>query len=445
MDVRALEDRYQERTPNSHSLFLRATERVPGGVHGNIKFFAPYPLSFRRANGAWLEDVDGHRYIDYLLSFGALVMGHGHSLIQDAVATVFAKQGTTAFGVPTPFELQLADEIAAFYPSCEQVRFTNSGLEATLLAIRLGMAFTGRSHIAKFVGHYHGGHDQVLVSVQPPTPDTVVSTPDSLRLPDYILDHTVVLPFNDWPACARILQEQRHQVGIVIVEPMAAGVIPADPGFMPSLRDLTRELDMVLIFDEVKTGFRVALGGAQEYYGVSPDLTALGKILGGGFPIGAVGGRRDIMELCSPLRSRRVDEVVFHSGTFNGNPVSVAAGLATLRTLRQDGTFPNLLQRTATLRRGIEALGEAAGFPIQTIGVGAVFDVVFTRAHIRNYADHTGAPRDLRRALDFLLMERGVFSKPLNRFSLSIVHGSREVDLTLDAFRDAFQVLAAMM
>lgn len=445
MDVRALEDRYQERTPNSRSLFLRAAERVPGGVHGNIKFFEPYPLSFRRANGAWLEDVDGHRYVDYLLSFGALMMGHGHPVIQEAVATVFADQGTTAFGVPTPFELELADEIAALYPSCEQVRFSNSGLEATLLAIRLGMAYTGRSHIAKFSGHYHGGHDQVLVSVYPPLAGALTATADSLGLPDYILDHTVVLPFNDISTCTRILREQRDQVGVVIMEPMAAGVIPAEPEFIRSLRDLTRELNMLLIFDEVKTGFRVALGGAQEYYGVSPDLTALGKILGGGFPIGAVGGRRDIMELCSPLRSRHVNEVVFHSGTFNGNPVSVGAGLVTLRALRQDGVFPNLVQRTAEFRRHIEQIGRADGFPVQTIGVGAVFDLLFTEAPIQNYADHALAPKDLRRALDFLLMERGAFSKPLNRFSLSLVHGRRELDLTLSAFQEAFHKLRGMM
>jgi glutamate-1-semialdehyde 2,1-aminomutase len=438
--------RYLERSPRSHQAWEQALRYVPGGVQGGIKFYPPYPLTFQRAEGATLVDVDGQRYVDYLLSFGALILGHGHPVVRRAIEQTWDTAGTSSFGMPTPREVELAEVVTRLYPSIEALRLTNSGLEATLLAVRIGLAATGRTHLAKFEGHYHGGHDQVLVSVNP-SPEAAgdVHRPravsDSFGLPDYIQEHTVVLPFNDADNVEAILTTHRHDVGVVILEPVAAGVIPAEQVFLHRLRELTQHLGMVLVFDEVKTGFRVRLGGAQEYYGVRPDLTALGKVLGGGFPIGAVGGRRDLLALTAPAGSPGARDPVFHSGTFNGNPMSVAAGLATLSYLQEPGIFDGLLQRTATLRHAIEAAGRDEGFDVTTVGVGTMFDVLFTTETVSEYRSWSRADRQRRRALDFLLMERGIFSKPLNRFSLSVAHTDEMIERTAEAFRDSFHAL----
>lgn len=444
---------YEERTTRSRQAFKRSQQRIPGGVQGNIKFFQPYPLTFRKAAGAWLTDVDDNLYVDYLLSFGALILGHGHPSVRAAVEQVWDTYGTSSFGVPHALETEMAELITDLFPSVEQLRFTNSGLEATLLAIRLGMAFTGRSHIAKFDGHYHGGHEQVLISTETrPTQGTaqtaesathqtsahLTATPESKGLPDYYVEHTVVLPFNDLPACEAILWENRAKVGVVILEPLQSGYIPATREFIHGLRELTQRLDMVLVFDEVKTGFRVALGGAQEYYGVRADLTALGKILGGGFPVGAVGGRADILELASPLRSSNPQDVVFHSGTFNGNPISLAAGMATIRFLQEENQFPKIVDTAHQLRAGIESAGAAHGFKVQTVGVGALFNF---QVNADQPGESPPSSRHLRETLDFLLMSQGVFSKPLNRYSLSAAHGDAEIQHTLRAFKLSFAAL----
>lgn len=441
--------RYETRTPESRRQFDAARRIIPGGVEGSIKHFSPYPLTFAHGSGPLLRDVDGHAYVDYLLSFGALMLGHGHAAVVEATRRVWQEFGTSAFGLASPLEAELADAVSSLYPSIEQLRFTNSGLEATLLAVRLGLAASGRDVVAKFEGHYHGGHEQVLISV---SPDPKIagpaarpsSVPASLGLPEHFAQHTIVLPFNDYAACEAILTDQRERVGVVVLEPMEAGVIPADPIFLRRLRELTARLGMVLVFDEVKTGFRVRLGGAQEYYGVQADLTALGKILGGGLPIGAVGGKREILELTSPLRPGSGANTVFHSGTFNGNPMSVAAGLATLEVLRAPGVFQGVLDATARLRQGIEALGRAEGFPVRTVGVGTVFDLFFTESEVTNYRARAAADNARRLDLDFLLMENGVFSKPLNRFSLSTAHAQPVIERTLEAFTRSFRQLQAI-
>lgn len=441
-----LEAGYEARTPESKRLFHEARRVIPGGVEGSIKYYSPYPLTFARANGAYLHDVDGHGYVDYLLSFGALMLGHGHPSVVEATRRIWQEVGTSAFGLASPLEAQLAEVVAELYPSVEELRFTNSGLEATLLAVRLGIAASGRDVVAKFEGHYHGGHEQVLLSVSPDLQSAGPKTrpnavPASLGLPEHFASHTLVLPFNDYVACEEILTAERDRVGVVVLEPMEAGVVPADPVFLRRLRELTSRLGIVLVFDEVKTGFRVSLGGAQEHYGVQPDLTALGKILGGGLPIGAVGGRRDIMELTSPLRPGQGSNTVFHSGTFNGNPMSVAAGLATLEVLRSPGVFQAVLVGTARLRASIEAMGKSAGYPVRTVGVGTVFDVLFSDGDVTNYRTRIATDKDRRLALDFLLMEQGVFSKPLNRFSLSTEHTAEVLERTEDAFAQSFQRL----
>lgn len=434
-------DQFRTNTPRSRAAFDRARQIIPGGVQGNIKFFEPYPLSFQRASGAWLTDVDGHNYVDYLLSFGALILGHGHPAVRQAIDEAWNTYGTSSFGAPYPLEVAMAEKIRDLLPSVDAVRFTNSGLEATLLAIRLGMAVSGRTHLAKFDGHYHGGHEYVLMNtaVTPPgldgRPEMVA---DSMGLPDYFREHTVVLPFDNLPLCEKILRERQDQVGVVIIEPLQAGYIPASEHFIWGLRELTENLGMVLVFDEVKTGFRVAIGGAQEYYRVRPDITALGKILGGGFPIGAVGGRREILELASPTRSRKSSEVVFHSGTFNGNPMSLSAGLRTLEFLCEPGRFQRIVETARGLQQGIIAIGHAYGFAVKTMGIGTIFNIMVNREAAGGDDGLLHPSRELREMLDFSLMKHGVFSKPLNRFSLSAVHGEVEITHTLDAFDKSF-------
>jgi glutamate-1-semialdehyde 2,1-aminomutase len=437
-------ERYEARTQASKRLFAELARRIPGGVEGSIKYYSPYPLVFERGAGATIQDVDGNEYVDYLLSFGALMLGHGHPAVIQATRDVWRDHGTSAFGLAGRLEGELAEMVAELYPSIERLRFTNSGLEATLLAVRLGLAASGRDAVAKFEGHYHGGHEHVLVSVSPDLTQAgpqrhPTAVPASLGLPEHFVEHTVVLPFNDYEGCEEILLAERDRVGVVVLEPMEAGVVPAEREFLRRLRELTQRLGIVLVFDEVKTGFRVRLGGAQAYYGVQPDLTALGKILGGGLPIGAVGGKAEIMDLLSPLRPG--GRTVFHSGTFNGNPMSVAAGIATLRLLRAPGVFEGVVGSTERLRATVEELGRDAGFALQTVGVGTVFDVFFARAPVTGYRARAQADRETRLALDFLLMAEGVFSKPQNRFSLSTAHGPEVIARTAEAFARSFAQL----
>ncbi len=442
MNLDQLHQRYRDATPGSARAFGEAARLIPGGVQGNIKYFEPHPLSFESANGSWLTDVDGHRYVDFLLSFGALALGHGHAVVRKAIGDALDRYGTTSFGMPYELECKMVRTIRERFPSIDALRFTNSGLEATLLAIRIGLAATGKTHIAKFEGHYHGGHDQVLVSTTTAAREAgvdPVARPDSKGLAPYHVKHTVVLPFNDLENCSRILNSRNEEVGVVVLEPVQAGYIEPAPGFLSDVRTLTAKLGMVLIFDEVKTGFRTSLGGAQGYYNVQPDLTALGKILGGGLPIGAVGGRRELLELCSPGRSKGLDDVVFHSGTFNGNPLSLAAGLATIGFLEAPGRFSELLEATEALKTGITTSAEEHGFGVDTPGAGTIFNVAF-RQH-GTYRTAVPAPNQLRQALDFSLMHHGVFSKPMNRFSMATSHGEAEIAHTLSAFENAFAEL----
>jgi glutamate-1-semialdehyde 2,1-aminomutase len=446
---------YEHETSASQSAYEKAKLVIPGGVQGNIKFYEPYPLSFQSAIGAWLKDLDGNDYVDYLLSFGALILGHGHPVVKKAVNEVWDTYGTSSFGVPYPLELEMVQKIRSVYPSIEEIRFTNSGLEATLLAIRLGMAYTGRPSIAKFAGHYHGGHEHVLVSTHAKgnSEEKLAKDPESLALPDYYLEHTEILPFHDIDLCEQILRQNKDKIGVVIMEPLQSGYIPVDAAFMIRLREVTKELGIVLVFDEVKTGFRIRLGGAQEYYGVQPDLTALGKVLGGGFPVGAVGGKKEILELASPTRSLVSNEIVFHSGTFNGNPISLLAGLRTIEFLQANGNYDQLLKTTKDLRTSIEEISNQYGLPIRTVGAGSIFNLVFSDNDFSGasspldvvVAEKSKKHQELRRKLDFYLMKHGVYSKPFNRFSVSVAHDEDAIAYTLDAFEKSCAALKASL
>ncbi|MBN2909341.1 glutamate-1-semialdehyde 2,1-aminomutase [Polycladomyces sp. WAk] len=447
---------FVRKTARSAQMYREAARWIPGGVTANIKYFAPYPIVMDSASGAYLYDVDGNQYIDYNLCYGALILGHGDQRIIAAINDTFSQIGTTIFGTPHPLEAEMARVLVDLYPGIEKVRFTNSGLEATLLAIRLAMAWTGRKKLAKFEGHYHGSYDQVLISVtsqKRKREQRPVKTLDSLALPDYYAENTVVLPFNEWDQTEEILHQHRHEIAAVIMEPVQGGFIPPDETFLKRLRELTHQYGIVLIFDEVKTGFRTGLSGAQGLYGVIPDLTALGKVLGGGFPVGAVGGRGEMMEICSPAGGVDIltteqrqpslgqGQPLFHSGTYNGHPVVLTAGLATIQTLQESGVYPQLEANTTQLRKGMEEILNRYGIASQTIGVGSIFNLVLSDQPVRRIQDVLESNLSLRRKLDTHLLNQGVFIKPLNRFSLSTAHTAEVIDETLERLELAVKSL----
>lgn len=421
---------------------------MPNGVTANIKAFAPYPIVMKKAKGAALIDVDGNEYIDYLLAYGALMLGHGHNKLTEAMISQLQQDGTCLFGTPHELEIALGKRIRHHYPSMELLRYTNSGTEATLLAIRLASAFTGKHKIAKFEGHYHGGYDQVLFSINPPSsevgpidaPNTVM---ESKGIDPYTQKNILVLPFNDLYRTEQLLRRHKDGLSAVILEPVQGGYIPATELFMKGLRKLTEELGIVLIFDEVKTGFRVGLGGAQSLYGVKPDLTTLGKVIGGGYPIGIVGGKREIMlESAASIASDVFDisqskrsgakDILFHSGTYNGHPTILAVGMAVLDVLEQE--IEEVFRRTSDLKSRLEGLFAEKGIPMKAIGLGSIFNIVITEKDILNYRDLQEADIDFRKKLDYELLLEGIYTKPLNRYNLSTAHGQQEVDMTLDAY-----------
>jgi glutamate-1-semialdehyde 2,1-aminomutase len=423
-------------TPASRALYERAWQRIPGGVSSNVKFFPPYPIFMSRAAGSKIYDVDGREYIDYCLAFGPLIAGHGAPSILEAIRTEIERSGTTIFGTPSAAEIALAERLAGLIPSAEMTRFTSSGTEATMHALRIARAATGRPKIVKFEGHYHGVHDAVLVNLDGPVP----RTPASDGIPAAVLDDTIVVPFGDAASVARLLADD-PRIGAVIVEPIARGAIQPDPRFLHDLRTVTRAHGAVLIFDEIVTWPRVGLGGAQGLYGVTPDLTALGKALGGGLPVGAVVGRRDLMSITAPPASRAdapagiftsaAEPYVFHGGTYNGTPSGLAAGLALLDMLQQEGAMPRLLKAGERMRGALADLFARREIPAQVIGTGAVFDFYFTENAIRSSRDIWSSNLDARRALDYRLLVAGIYNSPLHRFHLSLAHSDSDLERTL--------------
>lgn len=448
-------DILKEKTKKSYAAHQKAAHVLPGGVTANIKYFDPYPIFMEEAEGAWLKDIDGNHYVDYLLAYGALILGHGHHQITQAVIKQMVTKGTTIFGTPHELETQLAEKLIRLYPGVEQVRYTNSGTEAALLAVRLAYAYTNKFKIAKFEGHYHGGFDQVLMSVSPSleqagSASEPIAVPDSTGIDDYYAEHTLVLPFNDLEASEALLRKHAGELAAVVLEPVQAGFIPATKPFLRGIRDITEELGIVLIFDEVKTGFRVSLGGAQSVYEVTPDLTVLGKVLGGGFPVGAVGGKKEIMEFSSPHGKKDLfsmdgqsarKEVLFHSGTYNGHPSVLAAGLATIQVLEQEGQFDQLVRMTQKLQQGIESVLHYYQIPGQTVGMGSIFGLVISDEPVLNYRHLQKTNLSLRKELDYHLLSLGIYTKPLNRYSLSVAHGEDEIQTTIDAYETAVKRL----
>src|SRR5690554_4993418 len=346
----------RKRMSRSDELFKQAQQSIPGGVNSPVRAFngvGGSPVFIERADGAYMYDADGKRYIDYVGSWGPMILGHNHPAIREA--TLQAVERGLSFGTPTAMEITMAEKIKSLVPSIEKVRMVNSGTEATMTAIRLARGYTGRDKILKFEGCYHGHADSLLVKAG--SGALTLGVPNSPGIPADFAKHTLTVTFNDLASVEKVFAEVGEQIAAIIVEPVAGNMncIPPVPGFLEGLRKVCDEYGSVLIFDEVMSGFRVSLGGAQGLYGVTPDLTALGKVIGGGLPVGAFGGKREIMEHIAPLGP------VYQAGTLSGNPLAMSAGLATLNAISEPGFHDRLTEKTMALREGLKAAADAAG------------------------------------------------------------------------------------
>ena len=422
----------------SHQLYRRARELIHGGVNSPVRVYPPYPLFVASARGSRFRTVDGEEYLDFCMAYGALLDGHGSREVVDAVKHAVEKG--SLYGQPTESEVELAGLIKTLVPSMEMVRLVNSGTEATMHSIRLARAFTGRPKILKFEGGFHGSHDAVLVRAGSGV--SILGTPNSAGVSKDTAKNTLVARFNDEKLAGKIIKDHAEELAAVIVEPVMAniGPIPPKTGFLESLRMVTEERGVVLIFDETITGFRMSLGGAQQYYNVRPDLTVLGKILGGGLPIAAFGGRREIMEKLAPSGG------VYQAGTFAGNPVSVAASLATLHSLRKrTGQVYSRLESTGDqVRRGIVEHIESTRLKAEVNGVASMFQVFFTDHPVTNY--HSARSSDTvryERYFQSLLASR-IFVPP-SQFEtcfLATSHTDDEVEASVEAIGSALKHLA---
>ncbi len=439
--------RYLRKTLNSAKLWKQATEVMPGGITANVKFFEPHPIFMKKAKGSRIYDVDHNEYIDFCLCLGPLILGHGHPAVTEAIRKQLANSGTTMYGTPHELEIKMARELKRLVPCAEMTRFVSSGLEATLHALRLARAYTHKTKIAKFEGHYHGAHDYVAVSVSPPLnsvgPDNEpLAVSNSAGLPQFILDNTVVLPFNDSASTERIIEKNRDDLAAVIVEPVARGFLPPDKDFLRNLRTVTKENNIVLIFDEIMTGFRLGLGGAQEHFGVIPDLVALGKVVGGGLPIGVFAGRSEIMENMSPVNSKSPSDRVFHSGTFNGCPTILAAGLATLEILKKTGTYLHVNWVADEVKKYMRDAFEDKRIDAEVIGLASMFQCLFTSGNVKNYRDIARADSKKRMNFDLELVNNGVYVRPGRTYYTSLAHSRPDLRKTFEAIEVAAKVAA---
>ncbi|MBP6515181.1 MAG: glutamate-1-semialdehyde 2,1-aminomutase [Steroidobacteraceae bacterium] len=418
------------------SLFQEACRYIPGGVNSPVRAFRGVggePIFFRRAAGARIEAADGRSFIDYVGSWGPMILGHAYPAVIRAVQERAADG--LSFGAPTELETHLAKRVIELVPSIELVRMCSSGTEATMSAIRLARGFTGRDRILKFEGCYHGHSDSLLVKAG--SGMLTLGVPTSPGVPAGLAQHTITLEYNNTAALEECFAAMGDQLACVIVEPVAGNMncIPPAPGFLQRMRELCTAHGAVLIFDEVMTGFRVALGGAQALYGIRPDLTTLGKIIGGGMPVGAFGGRRDIMEKLSPLGP------VYQAGTLSGNPVAMAAGLATLEGLSQPGFHERLARQTDRLIAGLTEAARAAGVPFSTNHVCGMFGLFFTAdGPVTRYSQATACDVERFKRFFHAMLAEGVYLAPsaFEAGFISAAHGDAEVDATIAAARRAF-------
>lgn len=426
-------------TERSRDLFDRARALIPGGVNSPVRAFKAVggqPRFITRGEGAYLMDVDGNRYIDYVLSWGPLIHGHAHPHVIEAV-TRTAAQGTS-YGAPTELEVRLAQMVIEAMPAVEMVRFVNSGTEATMSALRLARAYTRRNKIVKFAGGYHGHADFLLVAAG--SGALTLGIPDSPGVPQATTADTLIVPYNSLSAVEELFAQFPDSIAAVIVEPVAGnmGCVPPQPGYLQGLREVTSRFGALLIFDEVMTGFRVAYGGAQALYKVTPDLTCLGKVIGGGLPAAAYGGRRDMMSLIAPSGP------VYQAGTLSGNPLAMAAGIAQLELLQQPGVYETLEARSARLADGLGEAASAAGVPIQQTRVGSMFCAFFSDQPVIDYTSAKTASAERYARFFQAMLDQSIYLAP-SQFEagfLSLAHQEEEIKRTIEAARLAFAQVA---
>jgi glutamate-1-semialdehyde 2,1-aminomutase len=426
------------RWPKSESLFEKGRAVIPGGVNSPVraaKAMGTIPLFISRSGGSKIIDVDGNSYIDYVGSWGPLILGHAHPQVVAAVKQA-AEKGTS-FGAPTEAEIELAERIVAFVPSIEMVRLVTSGTEATMSAVRLARAYTGRSVVIKFDGCYHGHGDGFLVKAG--SGIATLGIPGSPGVPEEIASLTLSLPYNNLEKVRDTFRSMGNQVAAVIVEPVAGnmGVVLPVPGFLEGLREETLRHQSLLIFDEVITGFRVALGGAQERLQIMPDLTCLGKIIGGGLPVGAYGGKKEIMSFIAP------EGPVYQAGTLSGNPLATAAGLTALTILSQEGIYEQLEEKGAFFFDQLNQLAQSKGIPFITTRMGSMGSLFFTRDDIRDYATVQKASPEIYARFYREMRNRGVYLAPsaFEALFISLAHTREDLEKTLDAAEEVFDLL----
>jgi len=423
----------------SEELFERARAVIPGGVNSPVRAFKAVggsPLFVARASGARIEDADGRSFVDYVGSWGPMILGHAHPVVLDAVRDAAAHG--TSYGAPCALEVELAERVVRHFPSVERVRFVSTGTEATMSALRVARGFTGRRKILKFDGCYHGHADSLLVAAGSGV--ATLGIPGSPGVPEGTVADTLVAPFNDTAAVEAVVAAHGKDLAAVIVEPVCGnmGTVAPRPGYLEALREITRKNGTVLVFDEVMTGFRLALGGAQQVYGIRPDMTCLGKILGGGLPAAAYGGRADIMATVAP------EGPVYQAGTLSGNPLAMAAGAALLDLLEAPGTYEALETKSARLQEGLVRAARDAAVKATVNRVGSMLTVFFCEGPVVDYA--TAKTSDTKRFARFFhaMLERGVYLPPaqFEAAFVSLAHGDEEVDLTVRAAAEAFRGVA---
>lgn len=414
----------------SEQLFQEAQKYIPGGVNSPVRAFRAVggtPVFFEKAQGAYLYDVEGKKYVDYVLSWGPMILGHAHPEVINAVCE--KAQSGLSFGAPTAIESEVAEEICKLVPSIEMVRMVSSGTEATMSAIRLARGYTGRNKLIKFEGCYHGHSDSLLVKAG--SGALTFGTPSSPGVPEGTVEHTINLPYNDIEAISDYFEKSGDEVACIIVEPVCGNMnlVAPIPGFLEKLRELCSQYGAVLIFDEVMTGFRVSLSGAQGYFNIEPDLTCLGKVVGGGMPVGAFGGKKEIMQHISPLGP------VYQAGTLSGNPVAMVAGLTTLKLIQQDGFYESLTEKVSYLLSGLKEIATKHGIPLATNARGSMFGFFFSEEEeVTNY-QQVMACHDARFKSFFRQMvESGVYLAPASYECafMSIAHSTEDLDFTLE-------------
>jgi len=422
----------------SIALFQEAQKLFPGGVNSPVRAFRAVggqPLFIDHGEGAYLFDVDGNRYIDYVLSWGPLITGHAHPKVVEAIQQAALKG--TSYGAPSPLELDLAKSVMDFMPNIEMIRFVNSGTEATMSALRLARTYTKRDKIIKFEGCYHGHADLLLV--QAGSGVATLGLPDSPGVPANTVKDTRVANFNDLESVEALFKKYPEQIAAIIVEPVAGnmGVVPPIPGFLQGLRKITTQHGALLIFDEVMTGFRVHPGGAQTLYNIKPDLTTLGKVIGGGLPVGAYGGKRKLMQMVAPAG------LMYQAGTLSGNPLAMSAGIAALSLLREEKCWEKLEQVAGRLETGISSVAKKAGIPIRQMRVGTMFTTFFSETEPRDWSTVRVADKERFAKFFRKILENGVYLPP-SQFEagfVSTLHSDEIIDTTISAFEKALMAL----